>query len=543
MSKELPDIEKFLEGDDVPAKHIDKQTGVTDWLPFTTWEFGGGALQIVDLDFAGDDSMAPVAQAVPKATMRVEAKGFSDEDNQRQVAALRAVPDKVAASRGAHLGHAGVDTATVCVCDFERVKAYGDQDEDGFLEWLEEEEDALCEQCGVIKSSKAGISLPFVQSGYGDGSYPVIALEHDGKTVGLEVVFVGSELDEFPEVEDDDNASDTPKTERRGKTSSTTDDRTIAGLFNSRSEASQKDLIHEFKEDFDLRCIYRKNSPSWDFRIEHIEAPLWLSRHPFSNWTETAIKAGFRQLGTFQLDRNDWKLAEHVLSHPELNCCVLLRHIPEHFEVFSSTSDNCVKWISSYPGTEHIAYPDWIQAHPASTDSLSEALDQFLESHSPTQCLPIDLDRYSKLTTKIHRDLLAWQVERGGTTLAEHRRQVEAFGHLPTNASERTDFLNRIRRNDAEAHLCAWWKAQPDVPCPLGDAIEPLIIIHDDLRPCDLAQYYWHITGSFRFSDVSIPDGTAREAFARLAKENNLPIQKVAEKKTGFQADFYLPNK
>ena len=71
--------------------------------------------------------------------------------------------------------------------------------------------------------------------------------------------------------------------------------------------------------------------------------------------------------------------------------------------------------------------------------------------------------------------------------------------------------------------------------------MESLIIIHDELTPDLLAVPYWCGTGDYKARESDFADGTAREAFARTNTQRGGRLRKVAEKRTGLAADYYLP--
>lgn len=90
--------------------------------------------------------------------------------------------------------------------------------------------------------------------------------------------------------------------------------------------------------------------------------------------------------------------------------------------------------------------------------------------------------------------------------------------------------------------LLEWWSQQPEASATHEKALQSLIIIHDDLNASDALQYYLELTGNLRFREWDFPSGKTRRAFAKLVQLKKLAIRKVAEKTTGFPADFYLPS-
>jgi hypothetical protein len=114
-----------------------------------------------------------------------------DFEGFRIVGRLRVYPKTLRADRlttGRGVGEAGTDSAAIAVCDLRGLLSAIAGQEHPFQRELEKQ---LRGQCGLLTSKVApGVALPFVQSGFGDGTGPVYALQAEGRRVGIELTFV-----------------------------------------------------------------------------------------------------------------------------------------------------------------------------------------------------------------------------------------------------------------------------------------------------------------------------------------------------------------
>jgi hypothetical protein len=163
----------------------------SDWLEFCDFKLYSGRVQIVDPSYlpGADGCIVELPPGVYHLQTKTMAYG-SDE----RVSRLRAVRPGVSATLGVQIGEAGCDTAKIGICDEEgfgrACEELGDDVEEAFLTAPDDVEGDLW---GVVVLDKAGGAvMPFVDSGFGDGTYPVRELVAEGSRVGFEIVFIES---------------------------------------------------------------------------------------------------------------------------------------------------------------------------------------------------------------------------------------------------------------------------------------------------------------------------------------------------------------
>ncbi|MHB1037285.1 MAG: hypothetical protein ACYC35_21920 [Pirellulales bacterium] len=127
---------------------------------------------------------------LPAGTYILAAQGM-DFDGFRVVGRVRVYPKTLPADRlktGRAIGKTGTDSAAITVCDLRGLVPLIAEQESAFQRELEKQ---LRGRCGLLASKVApGVVLPFVQSGFGDGTGPVHSLQAGGRRVGFELTFV-----------------------------------------------------------------------------------------------------------------------------------------------------------------------------------------------------------------------------------------------------------------------------------------------------------------------------------------------------------------
>jgi len=110
--------------------------------------------------------------------------------NDARISQLRAIPSGVTSSTGAQIGETGTDTAKIGVCDHDVfASAWGDDDEASWDIISPAIEDAETHGIAVL-DDQVGAVMPFVSSGFGDGTFPIHELVSNGSRVGFEVTFI-----------------------------------------------------------------------------------------------------------------------------------------------------------------------------------------------------------------------------------------------------------------------------------------------------------------------------------------------------------------
>jgi hypothetical protein len=93
---------------------------------------------------------------------------------------------------GKEVGEAGTDSALIAVCDIHALDAViGDQAE-AFQQLIES---AIQSDCGLVEVRLNGVCMmPYVPSGFGDGTGPVFELRSKRKVVGMELEFIAPDF-------------------------------------------------------------------------------------------------------------------------------------------------------------------------------------------------------------------------------------------------------------------------------------------------------------------------------------------------------------
>ena len=160
----------------------------TDWLDFCQLVLKGNRVLCVDAQFAPSAEDGLLVELSPGKYL-VQAKCVNYGGDKR-VSRLRLLPKKIVATLGAQLGETWTDTAKTSVCDHKVFsEAWGDDDDTSYEKTSPAfETDKPFGKATLDKASDA--VLPFVDSGFGDGTFPVFELLADGKRVGFEIEFI-----------------------------------------------------------------------------------------------------------------------------------------------------------------------------------------------------------------------------------------------------------------------------------------------------------------------------------------------------------------
>ncbi len=158
----------------------------TDWLHLCDFAMKGRRMLAIDPGPGGD----PVAVEVEPGDFVVEVKGMI-LGADTLIARMRVRAKNSSPKLGKSLGTTGIDDGTLAVFDDEPITTFMESDEEGYAEWMDEHLFMLDGPCGVVPCEPAGTTVPYVETGFGDGSYPAYELTDDsGQVVGLEVEFI-----------------------------------------------------------------------------------------------------------------------------------------------------------------------------------------------------------------------------------------------------------------------------------------------------------------------------------------------------------------
>jgi len=160
----------------------------TSWLPFLSMPVNGSSVFLTDMRHGPTDDGLKVE--LEPGQYRVEFRGFV-RGADRRCARLRAYREGSKPELGKSIGTVSTDLATLGFYDpksFQPLKRRGSEQ---FFEWGESAFDTSKSSHGVlIHNLKKSAILPYVTSGFGDGTYPVFELTQQKRRIGFEVEFI-----------------------------------------------------------------------------------------------------------------------------------------------------------------------------------------------------------------------------------------------------------------------------------------------------------------------------------------------------------------
>jgi len=188
-------LQDYLEGEFTGKAKRGDRGKESDWLEFSDLTVRGSKVQVVDSSYVPDEREGCMVTLTP-GLYQVQAKAMAYGEDVR-ISRLRVVLHGVSPSAGAELGETGTDTASIGVCDHEVfAHAWGD-DNDASWEIISPAIDEADTHGIAVLDKAAGAIMPFIHSGFGDGTFPVRELLANGSRVGFEVVFIRSD-EPFP---------------------------------------------------------------------------------------------------------------------------------------------------------------------------------------------------------------------------------------------------------------------------------------------------------------------------------------------------------
>lgn len=161
----------------------------SEWFPVCKLKLAGPKLLVIDPSFAPAATDGLLVRAAP-GNYAVSAKCLYF-NGDRRIARLRLLLEGATkAVVGARVGKTWSDTGAIGVIDHKVFsEAWGDDDDASYERIRETIEDV--EFCDVAILSRAkGAIMPFVESGFGDGTFPVYELLEKRRRVGIEVEFI-----------------------------------------------------------------------------------------------------------------------------------------------------------------------------------------------------------------------------------------------------------------------------------------------------------------------------------------------------------------
>ena len=165
------------------------RTGLpSGWLDFCEFSLRGSSILVVDASFvpSADDGLLI---ELPPGKYEVQAQVL-DYGGDRRPARLRIQLAGSNAAMGAEIGKTWTDTATTGICDFEIFSAAWGEDSDASFEIIKPALEDNHHYGVAVLDANVGAVMPFLHSGFGDGTYPVYELVAEGRRVGFEVEFI-----------------------------------------------------------------------------------------------------------------------------------------------------------------------------------------------------------------------------------------------------------------------------------------------------------------------------------------------------------------
>lgn len=543
-------LERQIEGDAVRGA-VGRES---EWLGFTQLDLSEGRLLICDLGFIPSEDDGLLVE-LPAGRYEVQAKVMEYAGDQR-VSRLRLAPSGIAASLGEQLGETWTDTAQTSICDFTAMSRHfeaAELDDDAFGEQLDQtrEEQGVC---GVLELDAARRAVaPFVDSGFGDGTFPVFALIAGGQRVGVEIEFIAAETAyPFDATEKDEG---TAEGDSAGDETWAAFAEMLGQLSANRTGDKEKDraALKSSFADFLGGLESKARAAAEEFHKHMIgvrkrPVPLSVNVVPAEDaawrWQPAALerilaleRAGFVPAGCFQV-RQIPTYFVCGLVHPTENVQALVEQSGGRINlvVASRLTDGREFSVHDSPAKPGFPRPPWelVENHPElSPDAL---IATFFQHRPAVATLPLRPEDFPGQVEEGFRRVQAWRAERGGWTLAEIKLQKG----LPETA-ETTEELRMERHDSAELWLFNWLRLQADLPFAPEEMLERLVIIHDDLTPDLLVNEWWVATMDFKSREDLFAEGSPREAFARVNEERGRKLNRILQKNTGFPADFYLP--
>jgi TPR repeat protein len=182
-------LAKYFSGDRGKFLKPTPPTGEqSEWLDFCDLVLKGGNILIVDAQFVPSEKDGLLVK-LPPGNYSVQAKAVNYGGDVR-MARLRVFQNGTAPALAEKIGESWTDTAKTGICDFETFSQVWGTDDDASYKMIEPFFDTEDEFGMATLDQACNAVMPFVSSGFGDGSFPVFELQADGQRVGFEIEFI-----------------------------------------------------------------------------------------------------------------------------------------------------------------------------------------------------------------------------------------------------------------------------------------------------------------------------------------------------------------
>jgi hypothetical protein len=173
---------------DAELKKLEAQQGsrLSEWFPFVSMDVRGAGLILTDMRPGPSEDELLIA--LPRGKYDLSLRMWV---RPKRVAGLRALGCARVSKRTLRLGAVTTDMASLGIYDRRSMTRLLRKGREVFSEWGEAARgDGSRLYDILVYDLKSGAILPCVQTGFGDGTFPVYELAANGKRVGFEVEFI-----------------------------------------------------------------------------------------------------------------------------------------------------------------------------------------------------------------------------------------------------------------------------------------------------------------------------------------------------------------
>jgi hypothetical protein len=532
----------------------------TAWMDFCQFRLRGAKFLIVDASFLPSKEDGLLVRATPgEYLLQAQVTAYGSD---RRISRLRGLLKGTQGKLGAKLGETWTDTATTAICDFQLFsKAWGADDEISYAKIEKGLEAAENHGIAVLDKDREAVA-PFVASGFGDGTFPVYELVQRRRRVGFEIEFIAEGVP-YPF---GGRAASRPKAE--AATVADESSALMSQLFERLGQAFKKGkesssvspeqrktkLTEAFKgiED-ELRGKAKQAAAEYRQRIEQVRRKANPPRLNFVPVTDDSMfqapeaerrvqelkAAGFVSAGVYQTDGTAHsRIAGWV--NPELRAYAIINSSTQGIDcdIYAEYSDQTSFCVTENTRNGWMSQPAWKTVVRKSVASMGALLKLFLRKAPKQERLPVSAQEFARRLVPDAERHLDWLNDRGGFSRAE----LQALARQRNNPrADDNEWLKERRLETSDRALYNWLRVQPGLAFHPETVMNSLSIVHDELTSDLLVFVYWCATGDYKARESDFAPGGSREAFARVNAERGCKLRKVAQKRTGLAADYYLP--
>ncbi len=529
----------------------------TDWKLLSKLTLKGGKFLVCDFQFIPSEKDGISVQA-PPGIYTVEAKAI-DFDGDRRISRLRVLQRGKKPCIGKQLGDTWTDTAMTGICDLEILsKEWTAIGQDKAEEKLQEEYERG-EDCGVFTLKSKGTKVPFVSSGFGDGTFPIFELCDSEDRVGFEIefIFVSTPYPFEPSIpfvpppptESEKESARIRETAwskfgqmiqaaKKDKTGDKQRDRKkLEEAFGSFLQGMQDEALSEIEPLRKHIQQVRRRSLPLTTEYRPMADTSWLSEESVATRISALQEAGFKQIGCFQSTAapSAWRVA---FIHPNGECSVSVIRVSSKTSLHIGYNfvDETEDEFTDNPADVTNFIPPWVRYVSHSNLTTRELILLATQERRSTALELVTEKDYAKEASKSWSRLITWRAETGGLPLVYF---VEKF--KKTDGPEDAEKVQMMRRDEADKSLCNWLRLQPSLSFNVNDVLDSIVIVHDDLSQSSLAAAWWCGTNDVKVREAEFSGVSPREVFAEINLKRGSKLRLALEKRSGFPADFYLP--